>query len=137
MTSADQQRTDTDTETSIATAVAAEVARLLTTAISAYMRDDDGAWVYPLSEAAERLHMSEQRLTLECRGHVPGVKVAHTQIGKFRGMTGEQIKRYAAQHAVNDDAAPAAPTSDLAAAIAMTQRSGAARPGRPGQRPAA
>jgi hypothetical protein len=110
----------------VATAVAAEVTRMLTAAIAAYHRDEAGARVFSLEEAAERLHMSAQKLTIECRAG----KVAHTRIGKFRGLTAEQIVRYAAQHTVFDDATPSTPASDVAAAIAMSQRSGGARRGR-------
>jgi hypothetical protein len=111
---------DADT---IAEAVSEAVARRLEAAIAAYHRDEAGARVFSLAEAAGRLHMSEQKLTLECRAG----KVAHTRIGKFRGMTAEQVDRYAAQHAVFDDVTPSTPAADVAAAIAMSRRSGGRR----------
>jgi hypothetical protein len=112
------------TREEIATDAARIVAAELRAVIDGYLRDQAGARVFSLKEAAERLNnMSEQKLTLECRAG----KVAHTRIGKFRGMTASQIERYAADHAVCDDATPQTPESEVAAAIAMSRQSGARR----------
>lgn len=78
--------------------VAEEVTRLLTAAIAAYHRDQAGARVFSLDEAAERLHMSPRALALGCRSG----QIAHTKIGKFRGLTNAQIEQYAAENAVGN-----------------------------------
>lgn len=109
---------------SLVAAVTVEMTRLFAETIAAYHRDEAGARVFSLAEAASRLNnMSEQKLTLECRAG----KAAHTRIGKFRGMTAAQIERYAAQHSVFDDATPQTPASEVATAIEMTRQSGARR----------
>jgi AraC-like DNA-binding protein len=102
--------------TSIAAEVAAEVTRLLTAAIAAYHRDEAGARVFSLAEAAERLHMSERTLTLGCRAG----EITHTKIGKFRGLTAAQIEQYAAENTVSNGG-PA--QDEVAQAVALSRQS--------------
>ena len=99
----------------LAMQVAEEVTRMLTAAIAAYHRDEAGARVFSLAEAADRLHMSERTLTLGCRAG----DITHTKIGKFRGMTATQIEQYAAEHTVSNGSPG---TAETAQAIAMSRQ---------------
>lgn len=107
--------------------IAATVAALLEQALSKLRPDDTGARVYPIDEAAARLNMSPRTLELWCRNHT----VDHTKIGKFRGLTAEQIDRVAADHAVRSGA-PARHDRDdeLAAARAASAKAAARKPRR-------
>ena len=92
--------------------LAERVAALLDQALSKLMRDDTGARVFPIDEAADRLNMSARTLEVWCRTG----QVDHTKIGKFRGLTAKQIDRVAADHAVLKGAPAVSADDELAVA---------------------
>lgn len=85
--------------TPLAAEVAEQVTRLLTEAIAAYHRDEFGARVFDLDQAADRMHMSRRALELGCRRG----EIVHTKIGKFRGLTNAQIEMHLASNEVRPD----------------------------------
>ncbi len=97
--------------------LALTVAALLDQALSKLRRDETGARVYPISEAAVRLNMSDRTLEQWCRDGV----VVHTKIGRFRGLTAHQIERVIADHETSKGTrSPSAIDDELAAARAAS-----------------
>ena len=102
--------------------LAARVAALLDQALSRLKHYDTGARVFPLDEAAGRLNMSARTLEQWCRAG----QIDHTKIGKFRGLTAQQIDRVVADHAVSKGT-PAATADDELAVARETSLKAAAR----------
>ncbi len=105
-----------------ATELAAEVARVLADTIAALQRASDGARVFSIAEAAERLNMAPRTLEQMCRAGI----VTHTKIGRSRGLTAKQIEIEIARNEQRGvDATPA--EDEMEQARRLTLNSGARR----------
>lgn len=104
--------------------LAARISDLLSQALSTLVRDDTGARVFPIPEAAARLNMSARTLELMCRQD----EVVHTKIGKRRGLTAAQIERVAADHEIKTGSTSVSPhLDDLAEARSASSKAASRR----------
>lgn len=107
--------------------LAMRVAALLDQALSSLMRDETGARVYPIEEAAARLNMSATTLEQWCRDRV----VDHTKLGRRRGLTAAQIDRISASNELKSTGSrPVRPGDDLAAARKASAKAASRKPQR-------
>lgn len=104
--------------------LAERIAALLDRALSTLHRDETGARVFPIEDAAERLNMSSRTLAHWCREGL----VDHTKIGRFRGLTARQIDIVAARHEQQGTDGPLPASSDeMHEAVQMSRKSAARR----------
>jgi hypothetical protein len=82
--------------------LADRIATILEKALSTLIRDETGARVFSIDEAAERLNMAPRTLAILCRRKL----VTHTRIGRSPGLTAQQIDVVAARHVVEGTANP-------------------------------